>query len=112
MTPTHTSFIIFVLVAAGTTRLYLQPSQGPQHQLHQDGTDMREVTDLYFPRCGDIAGDGPSYAGCRAGLWKGIRPAAGPVPATVPRRHGRSSGRILQSDLQLVTGVQFSDQKH
>lgn len=82
---TYKSFIIFVLVAAGETRLYLKPSQGPQRHLHQDGTDVCGVADLYFHQCGDVAGDRPLYAGSWAELWKGIRPAAGPVSATLPK---------------------------
>lgn len=59
----HKSFIVFVLVAAGNTSLYLEPSQGPQLRLHQDCADARGVTDLFFQTCGEIAGDWPLNAG-------------------------------------------------
>lgn len=77
---------MFVLVAAGKTRLYLKPSQGPQHHLHQDGTDVCGVADMYFQKCGDVAGDRPLNAGSWEELWKGIRPAAGPVSATLSKK--------------------------
>lgn len=106
----HKAFMTRVLVTAGDRRLYLNPSQAPQLRLHQHGARTRGHTPAFFKH-GGIAGE---RLFCSQSLWKGIRPAAGPVSAALSEKTGGGGGfgSPWQSDLQLVSSGHFSVQKH